>query len=191
MNSLVAVGTLAAYVYSVVATFFPGLLPAGTVNVYYEAAAVIVALVLLGRYLEARAKGRTSEAIKRLVSLQAKVAPVKRDGQVTDIPINALTLGDIIEVRPGERVTVDGEVTDGRSYVDESMITGEPITVEKSVGSTVVGGTVNQKGALTMRATFVGGPTMLAKVNRMVGKETGSKKPRQDKRRGGKREVRN
>ncbi|AEC18874.1 copper-translocating P-type ATPase [Pusillimonas sp. T7-7] len=177
MNSLVAVGTAAAFGYSLVATFTPGLLPAGTVNVYYEAAAVIVALVLLGRYLEARAKGRTSEAIKRLVSLQAKVAHVKRDGQVTDIPINELTLGDIIEVRPGERVPVDGEVTDGRSYVDESMITGEPIPVEKSVGSTVVGGTVNQKGALTLRATAVGGQTMLAQIIRLVEQAQGSKLP--------------
>src|SRR5690606_5193808 len=153
MNSLVAVGTLAAYGYSTVATFIPGVLPAGTVNVYYEAAAVIVALILLGRYLEARAKGRTSEAITRLVGLQAKVAHVRRDGGIVDIPISEVVLNDVVEVRPGERVPVDGEVVEGGSFVDESMITGEPVPVEKTVGATVVGGTVNQQGALTLRAT--------------------------------------
>jgi len=177
MNSLVAVGTAAAFGYSLVATFAPGLLPAGTVNVYYEAAAVIVALILLGRYLEARAKGRTSEAIKRLVGLQAKVAHVSRDGRIVDIPVNDVTLGDIVEVRPGERVPVDGEVTDGSSFVDESMITGEPIPVEKTAGSAVVGGTVNQKGALTLRATAVGGQTMLAQIIRLVEQAQGSKLP--------------
>ncbi len=177
MNSLVAVGTAAAFGYSVVATFAPGLLPAGTVNVYYEAAAVIVALILLGRFLEARAKGRTSEAIKRLAGLQAKVAHVSRDGRIVDIPINEVALGDIVEVRPGERVPVDGEVTDGRSFVDESMITGEPIPVEKTTGSAVVGGTVNQKGALTLRATAVGAQTMLAQIIRLVEQAQGSKLP--------------
>ncbi len=177
MNSLVAVGTAAAFGYSMVATFAPSLLPAGTVNVYYEAAAVIVALILLGRFLEARAKGRTSEAIKRLVGLQAKEAHVLRDGRIVDIPINDVAQGDIVEVRPGERVPVDGEVTEGLSFVDESMITGEPIPVEKAEGSTVVGGTVNQKGALTLRATAVGGQTMLAQIIRMVEQAQGSKLP--------------
>ncbi|WP_164198021.1 heavy metal translocating P-type ATPase [Stenotrophomonas maltophilia] len=177
MNSLVAVGTAAAFGYSMVATFAPSLLPAGTVNVYYEAAAVIVALILLGRFLEARAKGRTSEAIKRLVGLQAKEAHVLRDGRIVDIPINDVAQGDIVEVRPGERVPVDGEVTEGRSFVDESMITGEPIPVEKAEGTTVVGGTVNQKGALTLRATAVGGQTMLAQIIRMVEQAQGSKLP--------------
>ncbi|AHC65263.1 heavy metal translocating P-type ATPase [Pseudomonas aeruginosa] len=177
MNSLVAVGTAAAFGYSMVATFAPSLLPAGTVNVYYEAAAVIVALILLGRFLEARAKGRTSEAIKRLIGLQAKEAHVLRDGRIVDIPINDVAQGDIVEVRPGERVPVDGEVTEGRSFVDESMITGEPIPVEKAEGSTVVGGTVNQKGALTLRATAVGGQTMLAQIIRMVEQAQGSKLP--------------
>ncbi len=177
MNSLVAVGTAAAFGYSVVATFAPGLLPAGTVNVYYEAAAVIVALILLGRFLEARAKGRTSEAIKRLVGLQAKEAHVRRDGRVIDIPISDVALGDIVEVRPGERVPVDGEVIEGRSFVDESMITGEPIPVEKESGHTVVGGTVNQNGALTLRATAVGGQTMLAQIIRLVEQAQGSKLP--------------
>ncbi len=177
MNSLVAVGTLAAWAYSVVATFAPGLLPAGTVNVYYEAAAVIVVLVLLGRYLEARAKGRTSEAIKRLVGLQATVARVVRDGRAVDIPIAEVAVGDRVEVRPGERVPVDGEVIDGRSWVDESMITGEPVPVEKSPGSDAVGGTVNQKGAFTLRATAVGGRTVLAQIIRLVEQAQGSKLP--------------
>jgi len=159
MNSLVAVGTAAAYGYSLVATFTPGLLPAGTVNVYYEAAAVIVALILLGRFLEAQAKGRTSQAISRLVGLQAKTAHVLRDGRMVDIPIAEVATGDVVEVRPGERVPVDGAVIEGLSYVDESMITGEPIPVEKTVDSEVVGGTVNQTGAFTLRATAVGGQT--------------------------------
>ena len=177
MNSLVAVGTLAAYGYSLVATFAPGLLPAGTVNVYYEAAAVIVTLILLGRLLEARAKGRTSEAIKRLVGLQAKTARVRRDGKALDLPIDSVMSGDIIEVRPGERVPVDGEVVEGESYVDESMITGEPIPVSKTNGSEVVGGTVNQKGAFAFRATAVGGNTVLSQIIRMVEEAQGSKLP--------------
>lgn len=177
MNSLVSVGTLAAFGYSMVATFAPGLLPKGTVNVYYEAAAVIVALILLGRFMEARAKGRTSEAIKRLVGLQAKEAHVLRNGVVVDIPINDVVLDDIIEVRPGERVPVDGEVSEGTSFVDESMITGEPIPVEKVPGSLMVGGTVNQKGALRLRATAVGGQTMLSQIIRMVEQAQGSKLP--------------
>jgi Au+-exporting ATPase len=177
MNSLVAVGTAAAFGYSVVATFAPGLLPDGTVNVYYEAAAVIVALILLGRFLEARAKGRTSEAIKRLAGLQAKDAHVLRGGRIVDIPVGKVALGDAVEVRPGERVPVDGDVTEGRSFVDESMITGESIPVEKATGSTVVGGTVNQNGSFTLRATAVGGQTMLAQIIRLVEQAQGSKLP--------------
>lgn len=177
MNSLVAVGTFAAYAYSLVATFAPTLLPTGTVNVYYEAAAVIVTLILLGRFLEARAKGRTSEAIKRLVGLQAKTARVQRDGQVLEIPVTEVAAGDILEVRPGERIPVDGEVTQGQSYVDESMITGEPIPVKKSIDSNLVGGTINQKGALSFRATAVGGATVLAQIIRMVEQAQGSKLP--------------
>ncbi len=177
MNSLVAVGTLAAYSYSVVATFFPGLLPAGTVNVYYEAAAVIVALILLGRYLEARAKGRTSEAISRLVGLQPRTARVVRDGGAIDLPVAEVLAGDIVEVRPGERVPVDGEVVEGDSYVDESMITGEPVPVQKTAGSQVVGGTVNQQGAFSLRATAVGGKTVLAQIIRLVEQAQASKLP--------------
>lgn len=177
MNSLVAVGTAAAFGYSMVATFAPSLLPAGTVNVYYEAAAVIVALILLGRFLEARAKGRTSEAIKRLIGLQAKEAHVLRDGRIVDIPINDVAQGDIVEVRPGERVPVDGEVTEGRSFVDESMITGEPVPVEKGAGATVVGGTLNTRGAFAFRATRVGADTVLAQIIRMVEAAQGAKLP--------------
>ncbi|MGE8686467.1 MAG: heavy metal translocating P-type ATPase [Achromobacter sp.] len=177
MNSLVAVGTSAAYAYSVVATFAAGLLPAGTVNVYYEAAAVIVALILLGRYLEARAKGNTSEAIKRLLGLQAKTARVIRQGAATEIAIEDVVAGDMIEVRPGERIPVDGEVVEGSSFIDESMISGEPVPVEKTPGSEVVGGTVNQNGALTFRATKVGNDTVLAQIIRMVEQAQGSKLP--------------
>ncbi|GAB5373858.1 MAG: heavy metal translocating P-type ATPase [Acuticoccus sp.] len=177
MNSLVAVGTSAAYLFSVVATFAPGLLPEGTVNVYFEAAAVIATLILVGRWLEARAKGRTSEAIKRLVGLQAKTARVLRNGEVILIAMADVVPGDVVEVRPGERVPVDGEVIDGSSYIDESMITGEPIPVAKETGATVVGGTVNQTGALSFRATAVGGDTMLAQIIRMVEEAQGSKLP--------------
>jgi heavy metal translocating P-type ATPase len=177
MNSLVAVGTLAAWSYSVVATFAPQLLPAGTVNVYFEAAAVIVTLILLGRYLEARAKGRTSEAIKRLVGLQPKSARVHRDGRIVEMPLSGIVTGDLLDLRPGERIAVDGKVVEGASFVDESMITGEPIPVEKRSGATVVGGTVNQTGALSFRATAVGADTMLAQIIRMVEEAQGSKLP--------------
>lgn len=177
MNSLVAVGTAAAFGYSMVATFASGLLPEGAVNVYYEAAAVIVVLILLGRFLEARAKGRTSEAIKRLSKMQVKEAHVMRNHRFLDVPINEVDLNDVLEVRPGERVPVDGEVTNGKSFVDESMITGEPIPVEKALGSSVVSGTVNQKGMLEVRATAVGNQTMLAQIIRMVEQAQGSKLP--------------
>ena len=177
MNSLVAVGSLAAYGFSLVATFAPAFLPPGTINVYFEAAAVIVTLILLGRLLEARAKGRTSEAIKRLVKLQAKTARVRRTDTVVDLPIEAVSSGDIIEVRPGDRIPVDGQVVEGESYVDESMITGEPIPVAKSAGSPVVGGTINQKGAFAFRATAVGGETVLSQIIRMVEDAQGSKLP--------------
>lgn len=177
MNSLVVLGTSAAWGYSVIATFFAGLLPEGTANVYFEAAAVIVTLILLGRFFEARAKGRTSQAIKRLVGLQAKTARVIRDGKAVEIGIGEVQPGDLVEVRPGERIPVDGEVTDGDSYVDESMITGEPVPVAKATGSEVVGGTVNQKGALTFKATAVGGTTVLAQIIRMVEEAQGSKLP--------------
>jgi Cu+-exporting ATPase len=177
MNSLVTVGTSAAWGYSLVATFAPGVLPPGTANVYYEAAAVIVALILLGRYLEAKAKGRTSEAIKRLVGLQAKTARIVRDGATLEVALADVRTGDIVQVRPGERVPVDGEVVDGSSYVDESMITGEPVPVAKAMGAAVVGGTINKTGAFTFRATKVGADTVLAQIIRMVEQAQGSKLP--------------
>ena len=177
MNSLVAVGTTAAYGYSLVATFAPALLPAGTINVYYEAAAVIVTLILLGRYLEARAKGRTSGAIRRLIGLQAKTAQVRRNGALAEIPISEVRPGDIVAVRPGERVPVDGTVTEGDSWVDESMISGEPVPVAKTAGASVTGGTINQTGALTLTATAVGEATMLAQIIRMVEAAQGGKLP--------------
>ncbi|QQE90304.1 heavy metal translocating P-type ATPase [Azotobacter chroococcum] len=177
MNSLVAVSTSAAWLFSLVATFAPGLLPAGTVHVYYEAATVIITLILLGRFLEARAKGRTSEAIKRLIGLQARTARVRRDGQVLEVAIDAVRGGDEVEVRPGERIPVDGEVIEGASFVDESMITGEPVPVEKVPGAGVVGGTINQNGALTLRATRIGGDTVLAQIIRMVEQAQGAKLP--------------
>ncbi|WP_112662756.1 heavy metal translocating P-type ATPase [Microvirga flavescens] len=177
MNSLVVLGASAAYGYSIVATFFPQLLPTGTVNVYYEAAAVIVTLILLGRTLEARAKGRTSDAIKRLVGLQAKTAHVVRDGEVVEVPLADVRLGDLVQVRPGEKVPVDGEVTEGSSFVDESMITGEPIPVEKTSGGTVIGGTINKTGSFAFKATKVGADTLLAQIIRMVEAAQGSKLP--------------
>nr|WP_189390557.1 heavy metal translocating P-type ATPase [Alcaligenes pakistanensis] len=177
MNSLVAVGTLAAYTFSLVATFAPQWLPAESVYVYFEAAAVIVALILLGRVMEARAKGRTSEAIQRLLSLQPPTARVRRDGQEIELPLSELHTGDIVLVRPGERIPVDGDVVAGQSYVDESMVTGESIAVSKSQGDKIIGGTVNQKGSLEFEATAVGQDTVLANIVSMVEQAQGSKLP--------------
>ncbi|WP_026186956.1 heavy metal translocating P-type ATPase [Ensifer sp. BR816] len=177
MNSLVAIGTVAAWGYSVVVTFASGLLPAGTANVYYEAAAVIVTLILLGRLLEARAKGRTSEAIKHLMGLQPKTARVRRGDETLEIPIAEVRAGDLVLVRPGEKVAVDGLVVEGDSHVDESMITGEPLPVAKTSGSDVVGSTINRTGAFTFRATKVGANTVLAQIIRMVEQAQGAKLP--------------
>ncbi|NNA97532.1 heavy metal translocating P-type ATPase [Pseudomonas gessardii] len=177
MNSLVSVGTAAAYGYSVVATFVPKVLPPGTANVYFEAAVVIVTLILLGRTLEARAKGKTSQAIKRLVGLQAKTARVERDGKTLEVALDEVTTGDIVFVRPGEKVPVDGEVIEGSSYVDESMISGEPVPVSKGVGSEVVGGTINKTGAFSFRVTKIGANTVLAQIIRLVEEAQGSKLP--------------
>ncbi|WP_323007487.1 heavy metal translocating P-type ATPase [Pseudorhodobacter sp.] len=180
MNALVMIGTAAAYGFSVVATFAPGLLPSSARAVYFEAAAVIVALILLGRWLEARAKGRTGAAIARLVGLAPKTAQVERGGVVADVALEEVIVGDILHLRPGEKIAVDGEVIDGQSYVDESMITGEPAPVEKAPGATVTGGTVNGTGALRYRALRVGADTMLAQIIRMVGEAQGARLPVQD-----------
>ncbi|MET4101493.1 Cu+-exporting ATPase [Roseovarius sp. MBR-78] len=177
MNSLVALGTGAAYGFSVVATFAPGLLPEAVRAVYFEAAAVIVVLILLGRWLEARAKGRTGAAIERLMGLQARTARVMRDGTPQEVEIDAIVPGDIVLVRPGERLPVDGEVTEGTARVDESMITGEPVPVAKGPGDAVTGGTVNGAGSLSLRATRVGAETTLAQIIRMVEEAQGAKLP--------------
>lgn len=177
MNSLVALGTTAAYGFSVAATFVPGLLPLGTAAVYYEAAAMIVVLILLGRTLEARAKGRTGAAIRRLVGLVPKTARVERDGVVVELPLDQIVTGNLVHARPGERIAVDGVVTLGASYVDESMITGEAAPVAKEIGATVTGGTVNGTGALVLCATHVGGDTVLAQIIRMVEQAQSAKLP--------------
>lgn len=177
MNSLVAVGTLSAYGYSLLSTFAPHWLPYNTAFVYYESAAVIVVLILLGRFLEARAKGNTSQAIQQLVQLQAKTARVVRDGVEQDIDIAQVIQGDVLQVRPGERIPVDGVVLQGASYVDESMISGEPVPVHKTEGALLIGSTVNQQGALRMQATKVGADTLLAHIIRMVEQAQGAKLP--------------
>jgi P-type Cu+ transporter len=180
MNSLVALGTSAAYIYSLVALFAPTLLPEVARAVYFEAAAVIVALILLGRYLELRAKGQTGAAIQKLLGLQVRTARVLRDDEVVDVALEDLVAGDILIVRPGERVAVDGEIVDGNSHVDESMITGEPIPAEKTIGDSVTGGTVNGAGSFRFRAVRVGADTTLSQIIRMVQEAQGAKLPIQD-----------
>ena len=177
MNSLVAVGTAAAYGYSVVATFVPQALPEGTRHVYFEAATVIVVLILLGRYLEARAKGRTGAAIARLVGLQAKTATVLRAEAEVEVPLAQVSLADVVRVRPGERLPADGVVSEGDSWVDESMLSGEPAPVHKTPGAAVTGGTVNGQGGLLVRVTRVGTETTLAQIIRMVEAAQGAKLP--------------
>ncbi len=180
MNSLVAIGTTAAWSFSVVATFAPSLLPAGRVAVYFEAAAVIVTLILLGRFLEARAKGKTGAAVARLVGLAPSTAHVEKDGAVIDLPVEQIAVGDIVHVRPGDRIAVDGRIVSGRSYVDESMISGEPVPVPKDAGSAVIGGTINGTGAFQFRAESVGRDTMLAQIIRMVEEAQGARLPIQE-----------
>ena len=177
MNSLVMIGASAAFGYSLVATFVPAILPAGTVHVYYEAAAAIVTLILVGRWLEHRSKGRASDAIRRLLTLQADTARVVRDGSEVDLPTAEVVPGDLIAVRPGERIPVDGAVASGSSWVDESMLTGEPAPVAKREGDTVTGGTVNRTGAFRFRAQRVGADTALARIVRMVEEAQAGKAP--------------
>jgi Cu+-exporting ATPase len=179
MNTLVALGTSVAYLYSVVVTFSPGLVVAGglSAHVYFETAAAIVALVLLGRWFEARAKGKTSEAVRKLVRLAPKTARVVRDEVEFDVPLESVAVGEILVVRPGERVPVDGEVSEGRSSVDESMLTGEPVPVEKGPGDAVTGGTMNGNGRLVIRASRVGKDTVLSRIVAMVRDAQGSKPP--------------
>lgn len=174
MSVLVALGTSAAYIYSLAGLLFPEI---GITGFYFETSAVLITLILLGKLLEASAKGRTSEAIKKLMGLQPKTARVIRDGEETDIPIEEVQVGDLIVVRPGERVPVDGVVTEGRSTVDESMLTGESMPVEKAPGDEVVGATINKHGAFTMQATKVGRDTALAQIIRVVEEAQASKAP--------------
>ena len=179
MNTLIAIGTSAAYLYSVVATVFPQFFE-GTgqaVEVYFDTTAVIVALILLGQMLELRAKGETSEAIRRLMDLQAKTARVIRDGKEIDIPVEEVVMDDLVVVRPGEKVPVDGEVVEGHSSVDESMVTGESMPVEKTEGGEVIGATINKTGSFTFRATKVGKDTALAQIVQLVQDAQGSKAP--------------
>ncbi len=180
MNSLVAVGTGAAWLYSVIATLAPGLLPAEVRAVYFEAAAVIVVLILVGRWLEARAKGRTGAAIEALLALEPPTARVIRDGRTEVVDVGTLAVGDVVLVRPGERLPVDGAVIEGASAVDESMVTGEPLPVSKAAGSVVTGGTVNGTGSLTLRVSRTGADTTLAQIVRMVEEAQGAKLPIQN-----------
>jgi Cu+-exporting ATPase len=177
MNSLITLGTVAAFGYSLVVTFLPGVLPQGLRQVYFEAVGVILTLILVGRLLETKAKSSTGEAIRTLIGLQPRTARVQRDGQELDISIDEVRVGDIVVMRPGEKFPVDGEVTSGSSAVDESMVTGEPIPVTKMVGDTVIGATINTTGALSYRATKVGADTMLAQIIKMVREAQGSKAP--------------
>ena len=177
MNTLVMIGTSAAYGYSVVATFLPTVLPEGTVHVYYEAAATIITLILAGNYMEALAKGRASDAIRSLLNLQATTARIIRDGEAVEVDVRDVGPGDVVRVRPGEKVPVDGEVVDGSSYVDESMVTGEPDPVSKGEGDEVVGGTINKTGSFTFRATRVGEETVLSQIVEMVEAAQGSAPP--------------
>ncbi|AHV91689.1 copper-translocating P-type ATPase [Bordetella holmesii ATCC 51541] len=177
MNSLVALGSGAAWAYSVVVLFAPQWLPEAARNVYFEAAAVIITLILLGRMLEARAKGKTGAAIQRLIGLQPRTARVLREGQTVDIPIERVRAGDIVMVRPGEKIPVDGEIIDGHSYVDESMLTGEPLPVEKQAGAKATGGTLNTSGSFNLRVTHTGADTVLAHIIRMVENAQGARLP--------------
>jgi P-type Cu+ transporter len=177
MNTLITIGSTAAFAYSVFVTIFPGLLPSDLREVYYEAVGVILTLILLGRLLEVRAKAGTGEAIRKLSGLQAKTAHVVRDSNEREVPVDEVVPGDTVVVRPGEKVPVDGEVIEGRSTLDESMVTGESLPVTKEVGDEVIGATINQTGAFRFRATGVGRDTMLAQIIRLVEQAQGSKAP--------------
>ncbi|MDA9899938.1 heavy metal translocating P-type ATPase [Planktomarina temperata] len=177
MNSLVALGTGAAYAFSLIATFLPQVLPEGVSGVYYEPASLIVVLILFGRDLENRAKGRTGKAIQSLLSLRVKTAQVRRAGEFVDCPIEEIVVGDILSLRPGERVAVDGVVHEGSSYIDESMITGEPRPVEKSTGAALTAGTVNGMGHVIYEARRVGHDTTLSQIIQLVEQAQGAKLP--------------
>ena len=179
MSTLIALGTSAAYLYSAAVTFLPGVfsrLGVGT-HVYFDTAVMILALIVLGRLLEARARGQTSEAIRKLMGLQARTARVWRGGDTVDIPVQDVAIGDLVLVRPGEKVPVDGAITEGHSTLDESMLTGESLPLDKAAGDPVFGATLNKTGSFTMRATRVGRDTVLAQIVRLVEEAQGSKAP--------------
>jgi Cu+-exporting ATPase len=170
MDTLIAIGTSAAYGYSLISVFFGG-------HMYFDTAAVIITLILLGRYLEAKAKAHTSDAIKKLLGLQAKTARVIRGKEEIDIPIEEVKLGDLIRVRPGEKIPVDGEIVEGISSIDESMVTGESIPVDKKVGDNVIGATINKSGSFIFKATKIGSDTMLSRIVKMVAEAQSSRAP--------------
>ncbi len=179
MNTLIAIGTTAAYLYSVVVTFVPSLFEVAgySSEVYFDTASAIIVLILVGRLLEARAKGQTGEAIKKLMGMQAKTARVIRDGAEVDIPVEEVITGDTVVVRPGEKIPVDGVLTSGYSAVDESMISGESMPVEKKEGDEIIGATINKTGSFQMKATRIGSETALAQIIKMVEEAQGSKPP--------------
>jgi Cu+-exporting ATPase len=177
MNTLITIGTTAAFAYSVIVTVVPSVVPQDLREVYYEAVGVIITLILTGRLLEVRAKAGTGEAIRKLIGLQAKTATVISDSVEVEIPVGDVVLGDVVLVRPGEKVPVDGVIIDGRSTLDESMVTGESIPVTKAVGDTVIGATINQTGAFRLEATRIGAETMLSQIIKLVEQAQGSKAP--------------
>lgn len=179
MNTLIAVGTSAAYLYSITAVLFPSLFTSAGIEpaLYFDTSAMIIALILLGRFLEARARGRTSEAIKKLIGLQPKTARIVRDGEEMEIPVDDVRIADLILVKPGERVPVDGIIRQGYSSIDESMLTGESMPVEKKTGDEVIGASINKTGSFQFEATRVGKDTTLAQIIRMVDEAQGSKAP--------------
>ena len=179
MNTLIAVGTSAAYLYSLIVTFAPHriMVKGLMMDVYFDTSAAIIVLILLGRFLEARAKGKTSEAIKRLIGLQPKTARVIRDGKELDIPVEEVAVGETVVVRPGEKIPVDGIIREGHSSVDESMVTGESLPVEKKIGDTVIGATINKTGTFKFETRKVGKDTVLAQIVRLVQEAQGSKPP--------------
>jgi Cu+-exporting ATPase len=179
MDTLISLGTSAAYLYSLFATLFSGFFVGQglSADVYYETAAIVITLILLGRLLENRAKGQTSEAIRKLIGLQAKTARLIRNGREVDVPIEAVQIGDVVLVRPGEKIPVDGEVVDGTSTIDEAMVTGESVAVKKQPGDEVIGATINKTGSFKFRATRVGKDTVLAQIVQLVQQAQGSKAP--------------
>jgi P-type Cu+ transporter len=177
MNTLITLGTTAAYGYSLLVTAAPNMFPSDVRNVYFEAVGVIITLILLGRLFEARAKAGTGEAIRALIGLAPRTAHVIRDGREVEAAVEDVAVGDVMLVRPGEKIPVDGQLLDGSSHVDESMVTGESMPVAKQPGDTLIGATVNQTGAFRMRAGKVGRDTVLAQIVRLVQQAQASRAP--------------